>query len=131
MYWDYKNANKQSTYLRQTYLEPTNYTPFSTAWCIASCTTTVNSVSFINIPTTSNQSYIFTYILRPSAVNSLFYTRPSSNSVNVNSVSIPLYGLQNVSLPSSYTYIVQSISIIYNIYASTPQFFALTSVSAY
>jgi hypothetical protein len=100
-------------------------------YSIISDSTTVNSVSFINIPTTINQSYIFTFILRPSSVNSPFYVRWSSNSIKVNGVSIPLYGLQNVFLPSSYTYIVQSISIIYNIHASTPQFVALTSVSAY
>jgi hypothetical protein len=96
--------------------------------CIISSSTIVNSVSFINIPTTTN---IFTFIMQPSNVNSPYYIRPSSNTVNVNSVSIPLYGLLNVSLPSSCTYIVQSISIIYNLYASTSQFVALTSVSAY
>ena len=93
--------------------------------------TTVNSVSFIYIPTTINQSYIFTFILRPSAVNSPYYIKPSSNTIVVNSVSIPLYGLQNVTLPTNYTFLIQQISIIYNIYSSSPQFIALTSLSGY
>jgi hypothetical protein len=100
-------------------------------YSIISDATTVNSVSFINIPTTINQSYIFTFILRPSAVNSPYYIKPSSNTIVVNSVSIPLYGLQNVTLPTNYTFLVQQISIIYNIYSSSPQFIALTSVSGY
>jgi hypothetical protein len=100
-------------------------------YSIISTDTIVNSVSFINIPTTTNQSYIFTFILQPSAVNSPYYIKSSSNTVNVNGVSIPLYGLQNVSLPANYTYLVQQISIIYNLYGTNPQFVALTSVSAY
>ncbi len=100
-------------------------------YSIISDSTTVNSVSFIDIPTTINQSYIFTFILRPSSVNSPFYIKPSSNTINVNGVSISLYGLQNVTLPTNYTILVQQISIIYNIYSSSPQFIALTSVSGY
>ena len=100
-------------------------------YSIISDSTTVNSVSFIDIPTTINQSYIFTFILRPSSVNSPFYIKPSSNTINVNGVSISLYGLQNVTLPTNYTFLVQQISIIYNIHSSSPQFVALTSVSGY
>ena len=100
-------------------------------YSIISDSTTVNSVSFIDIPTTINQSYIFTFILRPSSVNSPFYIKPSSNTINVNGVSISLYGLQNVTLPTYYTFLVQQISIIYNIHSSSPQFIALSSVSAY
>ncbi len=100
-------------------------------YSIISDSTTVNSVSFIDIPTTINQSYIFTFILRPSSVNSPYYIKPSSNTINVNGVSISLYGLQNVTLPTNYTFLVQQISIIYNIHSSFPQFIALTSVSGY
>jgi hypothetical protein len=99
-------------------------------YSIISDATTVNSVSFINIPNTTNQSYIFAFILQPSAVNSPYYIKPSSNTIAVNGVSVPLYGLPNVVLPSSYTYLVQQVSIIYDIYAGS-NFFALTSVSAY
>jgi hypothetical protein len=90
----------------------------------------VNSVSFINVPTTTNQTYIFTFIMQPSTVNSLYYIKPSSNTININGASIELYGLQNVSLPANYTFLVQQISIIYDVYYGK-QFFALTSVSAY
>jgi hypothetical protein len=101
-------------------------------YSIISSNTTVNSVSFINIPTTTNQSYIFTFILRPSSVNSPYYIKTSSNTINVNGVSVAIiHGLNNVVLPTSHTHLVQQISIIYNIYASSPQFIALTSVSAY
>jgi hypothetical protein len=91
----------------------------------------VNSVSVINIPTTINQSYIFTFIIQPSIANSPFYIKSNTNTIKVNDVSIPLYGLQNVSLPANYTYLVQQISIIYNLYATDPKFIALTSVSGY
>jgi cytoskeletal protein CcmA (bactofilin family) len=100
-------------------------------YSIISDATTVNSVSFINIPTTTNQSYIFTFILRPTAVDSPYYIKSSTNAINVNGVSVPLYGLQNVSLPSAYTYLVQQITIIYNLYASEPKFIGITSISAY
>jgi hypothetical protein len=99
-------------------------------YSIISDATTVNSVSFINIPTTTNQSYIFTFILQPSTASNPYYIKPSSNTVVVNGVSVPLYGLQSVVLPSSYTYLVQQISIIYDVYSGN-NFFALTSVSAY
>jgi hypothetical protein len=100
-------------------------------YSIISDSTTVNSVSFINIPTTVNQSYIFTFLLQPSTLNSPYYIKSINDAINVNGISIPLYGLQNVTLPTNYTYLVQQISIIYNLYASNPKFIALTSVSAY
>jgi hypothetical protein len=99
-------------------------------YSIISDSTTVNSVSFINIPTTTNQSYIFTFILQPSIASNPYYIKPSSNTIVVNGVSVPLYGLQNVSIPLNYTYLVQQISIIYDIYSGN-NFFALTSVTAY
>jgi hypothetical protein len=100
-------------------------------YSIISDATAVNSVSFINIPTTVNQSYIFTFIIQPSTVKSPYYIKSNTNTVNVNGISTPLYGLQNISLPANYTYLVQQISIIYNLYGPTPQFIALASISAY
>jgi hypothetical protein len=94
---------------------------------LLSDTTTVNSVSFSNIPTDINQSYIFTFIIKPNAVNSPYYIKPSSNTILVNGTSVPLYGLQNVSLPANYTYLVQQISIIY----VENGFISLTSVVGY
>jgi hypothetical protein len=100
-------------------------------YSIISDATAVNSVSFINIPTTVNQSYVFTFILQPSIANSPYFIKSNTNTINVNGIAIPLYGLQNVSLPAKYTYLVQQISIIYNLYAADPKFIALTSISAY
>jgi hypothetical protein len=101
-------------------------------YSLISDATSVNSVSFINIPTTTNQSYIFTFILQPSTANSPYYIKSNNNTINVNGISTPLYGLQNISLPVNYTFLVQQISIIYDLYsANPPNFFALTSVSAY
>jgi hypothetical protein len=94
---------------------------------ILSDTTQVNSVSFSDIPTDINQSYIFTFIMKPSAVNSPYYIKPSSNTILVNGTSVPLYGLQNVSLPANYTYLVQQISVIY----VENGFISLTSVAGY
>jgi hypothetical protein len=96
-------------------------------YSISSDTTTVNSVSFSDIPTDINQSYIFTFIMKPSAVNSPYYIKPSSNTILVNGTSVPLYGLQNVSLPANYTYLVQQISVIY----VENGFISLTSVAGY
>jgi hypothetical protein len=103
--------------------------PNGMVYSIKSDTTAVNSVSFINIPTTINQSYIFTFILQPSVANSPYYIKSNNNTINVNGSSIQLYGLQNVSLPTNYTFLVQQISIIYDVYGK--QFFALTFVSGY
>jgi hypothetical protein len=100
-------------------------------YSLISDATAINSVSFINIPTTINQSYIFTFIIQPSVANNPYYIKSNTNTININTVSIPLYGLQNVSLPANYTYLVQQISIIYNLYATDPKFIALTSISAY
>jgi hypothetical protein len=100
-------------------------------YSLISDATAVNSVSFINIPTTVSQSCIFTFILQPSVVNSPYYIKNSSKTINVNGVSIPLYGLNNINLPGAYTYLIQQITIIYNIYASSPRYIALTSVSGY
>jgi hypothetical protein len=93
---------------------------------IPSDNTTVDSFSIINIPdVATDQSYIFSFIFKPSQADSPYYIKKSS--IFVNEVSIPLFGLQNVSLPTNYTYLIQQISII----NGGNDFFAITSVSAY
>jgi hypothetical protein len=94
-------------------------------YSIISDSTIVNDVSFINVPDVANQSYIFTFIFKPSPVDSPYYIKTSTTSVN--DVSINLHGLQNISLPMTYTYFVQQITIIYG----ETDLFALTSVAAY
>jgi hypothetical protein len=86
----------------------------------------VDSVSFINIPETLDQSYIFTYIIKPSQPNSPYYI--DTSTITVNDFSITLYGHQNVVFPNNYTYLVQQITIIHR---DKNDINALTSVSAY
>jgi hypothetical protein len=95
-------------------------------YSISSDATSVNSVSFINIPDLANQSYIFTFLLKPSQADTPYYI--DTSNITVNGDSVTLHGLQNISLPSNYTYLVQQITIIYEENGNT---FALTSVSAY
>ena len=90
-----------------------------------------SSLLFTNIPTTAQQSYIFTFLIKPTA-NSKFFINPISNLISVNGIStVPIYGSSNVSLPSLFNFIVQQITIINTSTTTTPNFIALTSVSAY
>ena len=86
---------------------------------------------FTNIPTTPQQSYIFTFLIKPT-VNSKFYMNPINNLISINGVlNTPIYGSSNVSLPTTFNFIVQQITIINTSSTSTPSFIGLTSVSAY
>ena len=90
-----------------------------------------SSLLFTNIPTTAQQSYIFTFLIKPTA-NSKFFINPINNLISVNGIStVTIYGSSNVSLPSIFNFIVQQITIINTSTTSTPNFIALTSVSAY
>ena len=90
-----------------------------------------SSLLFTNIPTTAQQSYIFTFLIKPTA-NSKFFINPINNLISVNGVStIPVYGSSNVSLPSIFNFIVQQITIINTSITTTPNYIALTSVTAY
>ena len=86
---------------------------------------------FTNIPTTASQSYIFTFLIKPT-INSKFYINPINNLISINGVlNTPVYGTTNVSLPSTFNFIVQQITIINTSTTTTPSFIGLTSVSAY
>ena len=90
-----------------------------------------SSLFFTNIPTTAQQSYIFTFLIRPT-INSKFFINPINNLISVNGIStIPIYGISNISLPSTFNFIVQQITIINSSITTTPNYFALTSVSGY
>ena len=90
-----------------------------------------SSLFFTNIPTTAQQTYIFTFLIKPT-VNSKFFINPINNLISVNGIStIPIYGISNVSLPSTFNFIVQQITIINSSITTTPNYFALTSVTAY
>ena len=90
-----------------------------------------SSLFFINIPTTAQQTYIFTFLIKPT-VNSKFLINPINNLISINGIStVPIYGISNVSLPSTFNFIVQQITIINTSITNTPTYIALTSVTAY
>lgn len=93
---------------------------------------TNSSVTFTNIPVTAQQSYTFTYILKPSTINSKWFISPNSNVITVNSISnIPIFGISNAIFPLTFTYLLQQITIINKSTTTTPDFIAFTNVSGY
>ena len=87
-------------------------------------------VFFKNIPTTAQQSYIFTFLIKPT-INSKFFINPINNLTSINGVlNTPIYGTSNLSLPTTFNFIVQQITIINTSNTSAPNYIALTSVSA-
>jgi hypothetical protein len=95
--------------------------------------TTITSISFTDIPETQQQTYIFTFIMKPASYSSYnpAYLQVSSNTVAINGQSTSLFGLSNVTFPSSYTYIIQQITLINMSTTANPNFISLTSLSAY
>ena len=90
-----------------------------------------SSISFINIPITPLQTYIFTFLIKPT-LNSKFFINPLNNIIFVNDfANIPIYGISNVSLPNLFTFIIQQITIINTSSTGIPNFISITSVTAY
>ena len=90
-----------------------------------------SSVSFLNIPITPLQTYIFTFLIKPT-LNSKFFINPLNNVISVNEfTTVPIYGISNVSLPNLFTFIVQQITIINNSSTTIPNFISITSVTAF
>ena len=90
-----------------------------------------SSISFINIPITPLQTYIFTFLIKPT-LNSKFFINPINNFINVNEfTTVPIYGLSNVLLPNLFTFIIQQITIINTSSTGIPNFISITSVTAY
>ena len=98
---------------------------------LGSTSTAMTTVSITDLPITASQSYIFTFILKPSAANSAYYIKPNTDFISVNGGSVALCGLQNFSFPAAYTYLVQQITVINTSATTTPSFVALTSISGY
>ena len=68
-----------------------------------------SSVSFLNIPIAPLQSYVFTFLIKPT-LNSKFFINPLNNLINVNEfTNVPIYGISNVSLPNLFTFLIQQI----------------------
>ena len=91
----------------------------------------ISSISFVNIPITPLQTYIFTFLVKPT-LNSKFFINPLNNLINVNEfTNVPIYGISNVSLPNLFTFLIQQITIINTSSTSVPNFISITSVTAY
>ena len=90
-----------------------------------------SSLFFTNIPTTAQQSYIFTFLIKPT-INSKFFINPMNNLISVNGIStVPIYGISNIYLPSTFNFIVQQITIMNTSITNTPTYIALTSIGGY
>ena len=88
------------------------------------------SLFFTNIPTTAQQSYIFLFLIKPTA-NSKYYIIPTNNVISINATSYPLYGISNVIFPTTFNYILQKITIVNLSTSTTPNFIATTSIITY
>ena len=90
-----------------------------------------SSISFVNIPITPLQTYIFTFLIKPT-INSKFFINPTNNLINVNEITtVPIYGISNVSLPILFTFIIQQVTIINTSSTTIPNFISITSVTAF
>ena len=90
-----------------------------------------SSISFVNIPITPLQTYIFTFLIKLS-LNSKFFINPLNNIISLNEFSnVPIYGISNVSLPNLFTFIIQQITLINTSSTAIPNFISITSVTAY
>ena len=90
-----------------------------------------SSVSFLNIPITPLQTYIFTFLIKPT-INSKFFINPTNNLINVNEITtVPIYGICNVLLPNLFTFVIQQITIMNTSSTAIPNFISITSVTAF
>jgi hypothetical protein len=91
---------------------------------------TQSQIFFTNIPFTPKKSYIFSFVLKSSTASPPWYLKPLCNYVRVNGG----YGLESgqVVLPTSYTYLIQQITIFsIGDTVDSPAYFAVSSVSTY
>ena len=104
---------------------------------LTTSSTAITSLGFTNIPTTPQQTYIFTFVLNPSTANSAWWLKPPTNFLSITAVggsvntAVPLVGISNVVLPASYTYLFQQITIVNTSATTTPSFMGFVSVSGY
>jgi hypothetical protein len=103
---------------------------------LSTTATALTSLSFTNIPTTAQQTYVFSFVLLPGTSSSPWYLRPPSNSISVTPqggslITVPVYGISSVVFPTSYTYILQTITIVNTSSTSSPAFVSFLSVLGY
>jgi hypothetical protein len=102
---------------------------------LSTTATALTSLSFTNIPTTAQQTYVFSFVLLPGTSSSPWYLRPPSNSISITPVggsliTVPVYGISSVVFPTSYTYILQTITIVNTSSTTSPAFVSFLSVLA-
>ena len=105
-------------------------------YALAPSTNSLTSFSLTNIPTTAQATYVFTFILQPTTASSAFYLKPPNNIISVvctNNVSYSatVYGVSSLAFPSTYTYLLQQITLINKGTLAAPIFIAFISVVGY
>jgi hypothetical protein len=98
--------------------------------------TVLTSLAFTAIPTTPQQTYVFSFVLLPTTNSSSWYLRPPTNFISITPLggallTAPIYGISSVVFPTSYTYIVQTITIVNTSTTTSPTFISFLSVSGY
>lgn len=100
-------------------------------YTLGSDSTVMTTLSFINLPKIPQTSYVFTFILTPSLSSKPYYILPNTNFVSVNGISTALSGLSNITLPTTYTTLIQQVTIINTSTFLTPLYNAVTSIVGY
>jgi hypothetical protein len=100
-------------------------------YTLASNDTQMTSLSINDIPTSPLKSYKFTFIIKPITVDSPFYLKLTTDVIIINGKKTPFYGLETVSLPATYSYLIQEIKVINTSTTATPSFSAFTNVSGF
>ena len=103
---------------------------------LSTTATVLTSLAFTTIPTAPQQTYVFSFFLLPTTNSSPWYLRPSTNFISITPLvgallRIPIDGISSVVCPTSYTYIVQTITIINTGTTTSPVFISFLSVSGY
>jgi hypothetical protein len=103
---------------------------------LSTTATVLTSLAFTNIPTTPQQTYVFSFVLLPTTNSSPWYLRPPTNFISITPqggalLTVPIYGISSVVFPTSYTYIVQTITIVNTSTTTSPTFISFLSVSGY
>lgn len=99
-------------------------------------TSTFTSITFANIPLTTESMYDFQFLIQQPLKDDLYYLKPPLNTINIVDTDLTMYqvvcyGISNVNLPISKDYILQKITIINRGTSTVPIFMASTSVYGY
>jgi hypothetical protein len=104
---------------------------------LTTSSTAITSLGFTNIPTTPQRTYVFNFVLNPSTANSAWWLKPPTAFISITAVggsintAVPLVGMSNVVLPTTYTYLFQKITIVNTSTTTTPSFMGFVSVAGY